>query len=163
MKTHISGCFVPLGPMEIRNRKALYEYEILERYVAGLVLTGPEVKALRGGAAQLEDAFGAFREGELFLYNLHIAPYAQRGYAAVESRRPRKLLLRREELRRLLGRLTQKGLTLIPLRLFFNERGYAKVELGLAQGRRLYDRREDIKAREARRAVERLVKGRRMS
>lgn len=146
--------------MELRNRKALHEYEILERYVAGLVLMGPEVKALRSGAAQLEEAFGAFRGGELFLYNLHIAPYAQRGYALVESRRPRKLLLRREELRRLLGKLTQKGLTLIPLRIFFNERGYAKVELGLARGKRLYDRREAIKAREARRDLERLVKGR---
>lgn len=140
------------------NRKALHDYEILERYTAGLVLTGPEVKSLRAGGGQLQDAFCAFKDGELFLLNMYIAPYKQAGYAHVPERRPRKLLLQRQELKRLLGRLTQKGLTLIPLKLFFNERGWAKVEIGLAQGRRKYDKRQAIREREERREAERLRK-----
>ncbi|MCX8112755.1 MAG: SsrA-binding protein SmpB [Bacteroidia bacterium] len=142
----------------IYNRKALYDYQILERYTAGIVLTGPEVKSLRAGGAQLQDAFCAFKHGELHILNLYIAPYKQAGYTHTPERRPRKLLLKKDELRRLQGRLTQKGLTIIPLRIFFNERGWAKVEIGIAEGRRKYDKRQAIRAREERRAMERLQK-----
>lgn len=143
---------------EIRNRKALHDYDILERYTAGLVLTGPEVKSLRAGGGQLQDTFCAFKDGELYLLNLYIPPYKQAGYVRTPERRPRKLLLHKDELKRLQGRLTQKGLTLIPLRLFFNEKGWAKVEIALAQGRRKYDKRQAIRAREERRTMERLQK-----
>jgi len=142
----------------ILNRKALHDYAILERYVGGLMLTGPEVKSLRAGAAQLQDAFCAFREGELYLLNMYIAPYERAGYVGQDPRRPRKVLLTRAELERLRGRLTQKGLTLIPLKLFFSERGWAKVELGLAEGRRKYDKRQALREREERREMERLQK-----
>ncbi len=148
--------------LTLTHRRAFHEYEILERYHAGLVLTGPEVKSLRQGAAHIEDGFCAFRGGELYVYNLHIAPYERRGYVAAEARRPRKLLLRQEELRRLQGRLTERGLTLIPLRLFFTNRGYAKLEIGLVRGKRLHDRRETIRAREDRREAERLLKRHRL-
>ncbi|MCS7297596.1 MAG: SsrA-binding protein SmpB [Bacteroidia bacterium] len=142
----------------IVNRKALQGYEVLERYTAGIALLGAEVKSLRQGGGQLQDAFCRFKGGELYLYNMYIAPYGQAGYIRVPERRPRKLLLREEELKRLQGRLTQKGLTLIPLRLFFNPRGWAKVEIALVQGRRKFDRREAIRAREERRTMERLRK-----
>lgn len=140
------------------NRKALHDYEIIERYTAGLVLTGSEVKSLRQGGGQLQDAFCAFKDGELYVLNMYIAPYKQAGYSRVAERRPRKLLLRREELERLRGRLTQKGLTLIPVRLYFSERGWAKLEIGLAQGRRKYDKRQALREKETRRTLERLRK-----
>ncbi len=142
----------------ITNRKAFHDYDILERYTAGIILTGPEVKSLRAGTANLQDAFCAFKGSELYIYNLYIAPYDKRGYVSVEARRPRKLLLNRDELNRLHGRLSQKGLTLIPLKLFFSERGYAKLEIALAQGKKHYDRRHDIQEREQRRETERLLK-----
>ncbi len=142
----------------ITNRKAFHDYDILERYTAGIILTGPEVKSLRAGTANLQDAFCAFKGSELYIYNLYIAPYDKRGYVSVEARRPRKLLLNRDELNRLHGRLSQKGLTLIPLKLFFSERGYAKLEIALAQGKKRYDRRHDIQEREQRRETERLLK-----
>jgi len=142
----------------ILNRKALHDYAILERYVGGLVLTGPEVKSLRAGAAHLQEAFCTFKEGELYLVNLYIAPYERAGYVEQAARRPRKVLLTRAELERLRGRLTQKGLTLIPLKLFFSERGWAKVELGLAEGKRKYDKRQALREREERREMERLQK-----
>ena len=145
-------------PPAITNRKALHDYEILERYTAGIVLTGPEVKSLRAGAANLQDAFCAFKGPELYVYNLYIAPYDKRGYVSVDARRPKKLLLQKDELKRLQGRLTQKGLTLIPLKLFFSDRGYAKLEIALAQGKKRYDRRHDIQEREQRREAERLLK-----
>ncbi|MEN3040000.1 MAG: SsrA-binding protein SmpB [Bacteroidia bacterium] len=142
----------------IVNRKALHDYDILEKYTAGIVLTGPEVKSLRAGGGQLQDAFCAFKEGELYLFNMYIAPYKQTGYVHTPERRPRKLLLHHQELKRLQGRLTHKGLTLIPIKLFFNERGWAKVEIALAQGRKKYDKRMAIQEREERRRMERLQK-----
>ncbi len=142
----------------IVNRKAFHEYDILERYTAGIVLTGPEVKSLRAGTANIQDAFCAFKGADLFVYNMYIAPYDKRGYISTEARRPRKLLLQKAELRRLQGRLTEKGLTLIPLKLFFSERGYAKLEIALAKGKKLYDRRRTIQERESRRETERYIK-----
>ncbi|GBC99852.1 SsrA-binding protein [bacterium HR17] len=142
------------------NRKARHEFDILETYEAGIALTGPEVKSVRAGKVSLADAFARVQRGELWLFNMHIAPYdpiLQRNY---DPQRPRKLLMHRREINRLAGLTAQRGLTLIPLRLYFNERGYAKVELGLARGKRKVDRRREIMEREMRREVERALRGR---
>jgi SsrA-binding protein len=143
------------------NRKARHDYEILETYEAGLVLTGPEVKSVRQGKVSLAEAYAKVNKGELWLYNMHIAPYdpvLQRNY---DPRQPRKLLMHRREIDRLMGLTQQRGLTLIPLRIYFNERGYAKVELGLARGKRKVDRRREIMEREMKREVERALRGKR--
>jgi SsrA-binding protein len=139
------------------NRKARHEYEILETLEAGIVLRGPEVKSVREGKIGFQDAFARLERGEAFLYNLHISPYDQANRYNDDPLRTRKLLLQRQELRKLAGRVEEKGLTLIPLELYFR-RGYAKVLLGLARGRKLYDKREKLKRqtqeREARRAMD---------
>jgi SsrA-binding protein len=143
------------------NRKARHDYEILETYEAGLVLTGPEVKSVRQGKVSLAEAYAKVNKGELWLYNMHIAPYdpvLQRNY---DPRQPRKLLMHRREIDRLMGLTQQRGLTLIPLRVYLNERGYAKVELGLARGKRKVDRRREIIEREMKREVERALRGKR--
>jgi SsrA-binding protein len=143
------------------NRKARHDYEILETYEAGLVLTGPEVKSVRQGKVSLAEAYAKVNKGELWLYNMHIAPYdpvLQRNY---DPRQPRKLLMHRREIDRLMGLTQQRGLTLIPLRIYFNERGYAKVELGLARGKRKVDRRREIMEREMKREVDRALRGKR--
>src|SRR5262245_21493518 len=138
------------------NRKARHEYEILERFEAGLVLMGPEVKSVRDGKIGFQDAFARVEKGEAWLYDLHISPYEQANRFNVDPLRPRKLLLHRDEIRRLIGKVEEKGLTLIPIELYFRG-GYAKVTLALAKGRKLYDKREKLKKdaqeREARRAV----------
>jgi SsrA-binding protein len=138
------------------NRKARHEYEILERFEAGLVLRGPEVKSLREGKVGFQDAFARVDRGEAWLYDLHISPYEQANRYNVDPLRPRKLLLHKDEIRRLIGKVEEKGLTLIPIELYFRK-GYAKVTLALARGRKLYDKREKLKReaqdREARRAV----------
>ena len=142
------------------NRKARHEFDILETYEAGIALTGPEVKSVRAGKVSLADAFARVQRGELWLFNMHLAPYdplLQRNY---DPQRARKLLMHRREINRLAGLTAQRGLTLIPLRLYFNERGYAKVELGLARGKRKVDRRREIMEREMRREVERALRGR---
>ncbi|MEZ8221810.1 SsrA-binding protein [Candidatus Fervidibacteria bacterium JGI MDM2 JNZ-1-D12] len=142
------------------NRKARHDYDILETYEAGIVLTGPEVKSVRQGKVSLSEAYARVNKGELWLYNMHIAPYdpvLQRNY---DPRQPRKLLMHRREIDRLMGLTQQRGLTLIPLRIYFNERGYAKVELGLAKGKRKVDRRREIMEREMKREVDRALRGR---
>jgi len=140
-----------------RNRKARHEFEILDTYEAGIVLKGPEVKSLRAGHLAFRDAFARVERGEVWLYSLHIAPYEQANRANVDPDRARKLLLHREEIRRLLGKVEEKGLTLVPLEVYFR-RGKAKVTLAVARGRRLYDKREKLKRqsqeREARRAMD---------
>jgi SsrA-binding protein len=138
------------------NRKARHEYEILETFEAGLVLKGPEVKSVREGKIGFQDAFARVDRGEVWLHSLHISPYEQANRYNEDPLRPRKLLLHAQEVRRLLGKVEEKGLTLVPLDVHFT-RGYAKVTLGLARGRRLYDKREKLKRqtqeREARRAM----------
>jgi SsrA-binding protein len=129
------------------NRKALRDYLIIEKCEAGIELYGTEVKSLRAGQASLEEGFARVENGEVFLHDVHIAPYAQGNVFNRDPRRRRKLLLRRDEIRRLFGKTTLRGLTLIPLRVFFNQRGLAKVELALCRGRKLYDRREELKRR----------------
>jgi SsrA-binding protein len=133
-----------------RNRRARHEYQILESWEAGLVLTGTEVKALRNGKASLSDAYGIVKDGEVFLLNLHIAPYEQGHQFNHEPTRTRKLLLHKKEIRRLIGAIERQGLTLIPLDMYF-KRGRAKIVIGLARGKKLHDKRAD----ERRRADER--------
>ncbi len=139
-----------------RNRKARHEYQILDTYEAGIVLKGPEVKSLRAGQLAFRDAFARVESGEVWLYNLHISPYEEANRANREPDRVRKLLLHREEIRRLVIKTGEKGLTLIPLEVYFRK-GNAKVLLGVARGRRLYDKREKLKKqtqdREAKRAM----------
>ncbi len=141
----------------IRNRRARHEYEVLEKYEAGIVLTGTEVKSLRAGKANLQDAFARFDRGELWLYNLHISPYEQGNRFNHDPLRPRKLLLQKRELRNLVGQVEQKGLTLVPLDIYFT-RGIAKVTLALARGKQLHDKREDLRRRSAEREMERAYK-----
>lgn len=141
------------------NRKARAEFFIEESYEAGLVLTGTEVKSLREGRANLKEAFGEVRDGEAWLVDCHISPYAQGNISNHEPTRPRKLLLHKEEIKRLLGRTQEKGFTLVPLKMYFLK-GKAKVEMGLGKGKKLHDRREELKARAAGRDVERALRER---
>ncbi len=139
------------------NRKARHEYDVLETFEAGLVLKGPEVKSLRAGKVGLRDAFARIEGREAWLHNLYIGPYEQANRDNEDPVRARKLLLHRREIQRLIGKVEEKGLTLIPLLVYFS-RGYAKVDLALARGRRLHDKREkmrrEIQDREAQRAIE---------
>ena len=142
------------------NRKARHDYHILETYEAGMVLQGTEVKSLRQGQANLKDSFARIEGGEIFLHNLHISPYEFGIVAEQDPTRTRKLLLHKKEIKRLLGKTAERGLTLIPLQLYFKQE-LAKVELALAKGKRSYDKRQDLKKREAEREIERAVKDRR--
>jgi SsrA-binding protein len=141
------------------NRRALHDYEILEKVEAGLVLLGPEVKSLREGRANLSDSYAVLRRGEAYLVNAHVSPYAQASRENPDPRRERKLLLNRSEIRRLAGKVAERGLTLVPLSLYFKN-GRAKVELGLARGKRVYDKRQTLKRREQEREIERAVRDR---
>ena len=134
------------------NRKAHHDYTILATYEAGLALTGTEVKSLRAGRASLVDAFAQERDGELFLHGMHIPEYAQGTWTNHEPRRTRKLLLNRMEINRLIGKLKESGLTLVPLTLYFSD-GWAKVEIGLAKGKKSYDKRQDLAKRDAQREI----------
>jgi SsrA-binding protein len=136
------------------NRKARHDYAILDTYEAGIALTGTEVKSLRAGRASLVDAFAQIRDGEIYLYAMHIPEYAQGTWTNHEPRRTRKLLLHHAEIVRLVGKVTESGLTLIPLSLYFSD-GWAKVEIGLARGKRTYDKRQDLAKRDAEREISR--------
>lgn len=142
------------------NRKAFHDYFIEERYEAGIMLQGTEVKSLREGRVNLQDSYASVRGSEVFLHQCHISPYSHGNIMNHDPTRVRKLLLHKAEIHKLLGKTQQKGLTLVPLRIYFTKRGYAKVELGLAKGKKLYDRRETIKSREAGREVQRAIKER---
>ncbi|MBM4119837.1 MAG: SsrA-binding protein SmpB [Nitrospira sp.] len=141
------------------NRKAFHDYHIEDRLEAGIVLRGTEVKSLREGLVNLRDSYASVKHGEALLHNCHINPYSHGNIMNHEPLRSRKLLLHHKEINQLIGKTQQKGLTLIPLRLYFSPRGHAKVELALAKGKKQYDRRETIKEREAGREVERAMKG----
>ncbi|MEW6553577.1 MAG: SsrA-binding protein SmpB [Actinomycetota bacterium] len=140
------------------NRKARHDYHIEEKFEAGLALLGSEVKSIREGRANLRDSFARLRGGELFIENMHIAPYSHGGAFNHEPLREKKVLLHRQEIQRLTGKVAEKGYTLVPLSLYLNERGKIKVELGLARGKAQADRRRDIMEREARRDMERMMK-----
>lgn len=141
------------------NRKAFHDYAIQEKLEAGIVLKGTEVKSLREGRVNLRDSYASVDHGQVVLHHCHISPYSHGNIMNHDPLRPRKLLLHRREISKLLGKTQQKGLTLIPLRIYFSSRGQAKVEIALAKGKKQYDRREAIKAREAGREVERAMKG----
>ncbi|MGZ8381903.1 MAG: SsrA-binding protein SmpB, partial [Nitrospira sp.] len=143
------------GKVVATNRKAYHDYFIEEKFEAGIVLKGTEVKSLRDRRVNLQDSYADVKEGEVFLHHCHISPYSHGNMMNHDPIRTRKLLLHRKEINKLLGKTQQKGLTLIPLRIYFSERGQVKVELGLAKGKKQHDRRESIKAREAGREVER--------
>lgn len=139
------------------NRKARHEFFIMDEFEAGLELKGTEVKSLRQGRANLKDSYGKFRNGELWLYQMHIAPYPFAYYDNHEPERPRKLLMHKSELKRLYGKIKEKGFALIPLRVYFRE-GKAKVAIALARGKRKYDKRAAIKEREVKREMDRARK-----
>jgi SsrA-binding protein len=141
------------------NRQARFKYELLERWEAGIVLQGSEVKSLRDGKANLKDSYAALRDMEVWLYGVHIAPYAPAAGQQHDPERPRKLLLKRKEIERLIGKTQEKGLTLIPTRIYFSG-AHAKVELALARGKEQRDKREAIREREQRREMERAFKER---
>lgn len=138
----------------MENRRARHDYEILETYEAGLSLQGTEVKSLRAGQVDFTGSFARFEGEELFLENLYIAPYEKGSYTNHNPRRLRKLLLHRHELDKLRSRVEQKGLTLVPLKIYFNDRGYAKLLLGLARGKRAYQKKADDKKQAVQRALE---------
>lgn len=141
------------------NRKALHDYHILDTWEAGIALLGTEVKGIREGNANLRDAFARVERGEIWLYNVHINAYSHRGYADHEPRRRRKLLLHRHEIRKLIGKTVEKGLTLVPLRLYFKN-GKVKVALALGKGKQEHDKRETIRRREVDRETRAAVKER---
>jgi SsrA-binding protein len=142
------------------NRKAFHDFHLLETFEAGVALLGTEVKAIREGRVNLRDSFARVEDGEVFLYNVNISPYSHRGYADHEPLRRRKLLLHREEIRKLIGKTVEKGMTLIPVRLYFKN-GRVKVAVSLAKGKQLYDKRETVKRREADRETRAAIKSRR--
>ena len=129
------------------NRKALRDYHIIEKLEVGIELAGTEVKSLRAGQVSLDEGFARVERGEVFLYGVHIAPYEQGNIYNRDPKRPRKLLLHKHEIRRLFGKATLRGLTLVPLRIYFNKRGMAKVELALCRGKKFYDRRDELRRR----------------
>ncbi|WP_283138424.1 SsrA-binding protein SmpB [Rhizohabitans arisaemae] len=142
-----------------QNKRARHDYHVDATYEAGLVLTGTEVKSLRAGRASLIDGYAQIRDGEVWLMNIHIPEYTQGTWTNHEPRRPRKMLLHRLEIDRLISKIQEQGLTLVPLALYFKD-GRAKVEIGLARGKKTYDKRHDLAARQAKRDVERALRGR---
>jgi len=143
-----------------QNRKARHDYHILDTWEAGIVLRGTEVKSLRAGMANLKDSYARVEAGEVILYQVHISPYEKGSIYNHPPLRPRKLLLHKKEIRKLRGRVVEKGLTLIPLKVYFKD-GKAKVEIALARGKKFYDKREAIAKRDADREVERTLRGKR--
>ena len=142
------------------NRKAFHDYHIVEAFDAGIVLVGTEVKSIREGSVNLRDSFARVEDGEVWLYNVHINPYSHRGYSDHEPTRRRKLLLRKAEIRKLIGKTVEKGMTLVPTRMFFHN-GHVKVAIALAKGKKAHDKRETIKRRETERETRAAVKERR--
>ena len=142
-----------------RNKKALHDYHVIEALEAGVVLTGPEVKSIRAGRASLAESYASVNGGEVWLYDMHVSPYDPASRWNTDPTRPRKLLLRAKEIRKLIGAAQEKGLTLVPLDLYIS-RGYVKVTLALARGKKLFDKREDLKRKAAQREIEKAVKNR---
>jgi SsrA-binding protein len=160
----VSARFAPVGwrfntmKAVVQNKKARHDFSILETFEAGIALRGTEVKSLREGRANLRDSYALLEGGEVLLRGLQIMPYSHTSERALDPMRDRKLLLNREEIRKLTIKINEKGMTLVALKVYFTERGIAKVELGLAKGKKLYDKREAIAERETRRDVDRAIK-----
>jgi SsrA-binding protein len=142
--------------INIKNRQAGFEYELLDRYVAGMVLMGTEIKSIREGKVNLQDGYCYMNNGEFFVKGINITPYAQGTHYNHEATRERKLLLKKSEIKKLEGKVEEKGLTLVPTRLFINDRGLAKLEFALAKGKKIHDKRDSIKERDAKRELDRL-------
>jgi SsrA-binding protein len=142
--------------INIKNRQATFEYELQDKYIAGIVLTGTEIKSIREGKINLQDGYGYFNNGELFVKGVNISPYAQGTHYNHDATRERKLLLKRSELKKLESRSQEKGLTLVPTRLFINDRGLAKMEIALGRGKKMHDKRDSIKERDAKRELDRM-------
>ncbi len=144
--------------INIKNRKAKFNYEFLDKYTAGIKLAGTEIKAIREGKANISESFCEFNNHELFVINMHVEEYSHASHFNHNPKSERKLLLQKRELRKLEKEVTNSGLTIIPLRLFINERGLAKLQITLAKGKKLYDKRETIKDRESKRRLDRIKK-----
>lgn len=144
--------------INIKNRKAKFEYEFLDKYVAGIKLAGTEIKSIREGKASIAEAFCEFQNGELFVINMTVEEYSHATHFNHNPKSERKLLLQRRELRKLEKEVKQSGLTIVPLRLFINDRGLAKLQIALAKGKKVYDKRETIKDRENKRKLDRIQK-----
>lgn len=142
------------------NKKARHDYFIEEVWEAGIALTGTEIKSVRAGKVSLKESYAAIVRGEVIVYGMHISPYAQGNIFNVESKRPRKLLLHKREIRKMTEATTREGMTLIPLQMYINEEGRAKVEIASARGKKLYDKRETMATRDARRKIDRAMKTR---
>tara|TARA_Y100000385_G_C12849423_1_gene532382 strand:+ start:338 stop:790 length:453 start_codon:yes stop_codon:yes gene_type:complete len=146
--------------VNIKNRKASYEYQFIATFVSGLSLVGTEIKSIRNNKASISDAYCIFIDEELYVRNLHIAEYPNGGYTNHEPKRDRKLLLNKQEIYKMLGKVKEKGNSIIPLRLFINETGKAKLEIALAKGKKIYDKRESIKEKDQKREIEKIKKNR---
>lgn len=143
-----------------KNRKAFHEYEVLETFEAGIALTGTEVRSLRENHCQLTDCFALVRDGEVWLHNVHIPPYSNGNIANVDPDRRRKLLLHKREIRKIHDQVKEKGMAVVPLKMYFKENSLVKVELAVARGKKLYDKRATMAARDSRREIERAIKER---
>ena len=146
------------GKIGIQNKKAGFEFEIIERYETGIVLRGSEIKVIRNGGGSISEAFCMMRDGELFIKNMNIPEYSHGGYANHEPVTLRKLLLTKRELKRIDSRVREKGLSVIPLRLFMSERGFAKLEIGIGKGKKKFDKRESLKEKDTKREMDRAMK-----
>lgn len=144
--------------INIRNKKASFEYHILETFVAGIKLLGTEIKSIREAKANISDAFCTFINGELYVRNLHVSEYSHGSFYNHEAKRDRKLLLTKKELKKLLVKSDDKGLTIVPLKIFINDRGFAKMEIALAQGKKAFDKRDSIKERDVKREMDAAMK-----
>ncbi len=142
----------------IKNKRARYEYELLDKYTAGLQILGTEIKSIREGKASIAEGYCTFENGELFIYNMHIAPYEKAGVENHDSKRKRKLLLQKKELKKLDKKLQNQGLTIVPTLLFISDSGYAKLNIALAKGKKLHDKRDTIKDRDVKKQIERTLK-----
>ena len=149
-----------MGELLSQNKKARHDYFIEDTYECGIALTGTEIKSARQGKINLKDSYAKVKDGQVTVYNMHIAPYEQGNRFNVDSRRPRKLLLHKREIRKLIGYTSQDGLTLVPLRVYLNDRGLAKLELAVARGKKNYDKRDDMAKKDADRKMQQMMKKR---
>lgn len=146
------------NPINIKNKKARFEYHLLDKYVAGIQLGGTEIKSIREGKASVQEAYCVIEDGEVYIRNMHIKEYENASFYQHNPKADRKLLLNRKEINKLEKKMNTKGFTIVPLRLFINKKGLAKLEIALAQGKKLYDKRHDLKAKDDKRAIDRIKK-----
>ena len=147
------------GDVNIKNKKASFQYEFIEKMEAGMQLVGTEIKSIREGKASIKEGYCAFKKGELFVFNIDITPYKEASFKNHEPKRPRKLLLHKQELEKLFKKKKDVGLTIVPTKLFINSNGYAKLNIALAKGKKMQDKRESLKTKDAKRQIDRALKG----